>query len=104
MKKTFLRKIIKFSNYSSCLTLPKEAVQELGWDVGTDLEVRLDAKKARLIVVQKATDQQASDVLTPTAFSIERKQVSKPLVTNEQDKQLNPNNTNEEELTPLEEL
>lgn len=36
------RKLIKFSNYSFCLTLPKFAVEELGWKKGEEVEVEFD--------------------------------------------------------------
>lgn len=36
------RKLIKFSNYSFCLTLPKFAVERLGWKKGEEVEVEFD--------------------------------------------------------------
>lgn len=36
------RKLIKFSNYSFCLTLPKFAVESLGWKKGEEVEVEFD--------------------------------------------------------------
>ncbi|MBI3260827.1 hypothetical protein HYZ64_00435 [Candidatus Berkelbacteria bacterium] len=36
------RKLIKFSNYSFCLTLPKFAVERMGWKKGEEVEVEFD--------------------------------------------------------------
>jgi antitoxin component of MazEF toxin-antitoxin module len=44
------RKLIKFSNYSFCITLPKKAVEQLGWTKGQEVEVNFDSKNKRIIV------------------------------------------------------
>lgn len=47
-----LRKLIKFSNYSYCITLPKQAVAELGWKKGETLEVDFDASGKKMTVTR----------------------------------------------------
>ncbi|TSC92649.1 MAG: hypothetical protein CEN89_579 [Candidatus Berkelbacteria bacterium Licking1014_7] len=42
------RKIIKFSNYSFCVTLPKKAVDALGWKKGQAVSVNFDEKSKRI--------------------------------------------------------
>lgn len=44
------RKLIKFSNYSFCITLPKKAVEQLGWNKGQEVDVTFDSKTKRIIV------------------------------------------------------
>ena len=52
MKKT-KRKLIKFSNYSFCITLPKSAIDHLGWKKGDTVNVTFD-EKAKKITVTKS--------------------------------------------------
>jgi len=102
MKKTFLRKLIKFSHYSTCLTLPKSATEELGWDAGSELEVKLDAKHNRLVVTTPdEKPKNGSKLLEPVTFSIENEKKSKPLVTKGETEKINKE---EDDLLPLEEL
>lgn len=44
------RRLIKFSNYSFCITLPKKAVGVLGWGKGDEIEVAFDAKKKKITI------------------------------------------------------
>lgn len=44
------RKLIKFSNYSFCITLPKKAVETLGWTKGEEVEVNFESRAKRIIV------------------------------------------------------
>lgn len=44
------RKIIKFSNYSFCITLPKKAVDKLGWKKGDDVSVNFDEKSKKISI------------------------------------------------------
>lgn len=62
------RKLIKFSNYSFCITLPKKAVEALGWTKGEEVEVNFESRLKRIIVnknsktqVQKKSQQKSSD-------------------------------------------
>lgn len=48
------RKLIKFSNYSFCLTLPKFAVERLGWKKGEEVEVEFD-EGTEIIKIFKAS-------------------------------------------------
>ena len=44
------RKLISFSNYSICVTLPKKALEQLSWHKGTEIvvEVNLDHRSMTL--------------------------------------------------------
>ncbi len=44
------RKLIKFSNYSLCVTLPKKLLTELGLERSDTVEIEYDAKKRSLIL------------------------------------------------------
>lgn len=44
------RRLIKFSNYSFCITLPKKAIEQLGWGKGEEVDVNFDAKTKRISV------------------------------------------------------
>lgn len=44
------RKLIKFSNYSFCITLPKEAVDHMGWKKGETLNVVFEDDASKIIV------------------------------------------------------
>lgn len=61
------RKLIKFSNYSFCITLPKKAVEQLGWTKGEEVDVVFDSKKKR-IVVNKSTASDKPGKSTPKAI------------------------------------
>lgn len=51
MAKQNLRKLIKFSNYSYCITLPKDFVARLGWKKGDLLQIKTSPSKNKLFVV-----------------------------------------------------
>lgn len=62
------RKLIKFSNYSFCITLPKKAVEALGWTKGEEVEVNFESRSKRIIVnknsktqIQKISQQKSTD-------------------------------------------
>ena len=44
------RRLIKFSNYSFCITLPKKALATLGWEKGENVEVVFDSRKKTIVV------------------------------------------------------
>lgn len=50
------RKLIKFSNYSLCITLPKWLLRKLEWDKGDEVTVEVDEANGRLIVSKKIAD------------------------------------------------
>ncbi|OIP07060.1 hypothetical protein AUK41_00745 [Candidatus Berkelbacteria bacterium CG2_30_43_20] len=60
------RHLIKFSNYSFCITLPKKAIDALGWKKGEELEVEFDARKKRISVVKGESDS-ATKTTKPSA-------------------------------------
>lgn len=54
------RKIIKFSNYSLCITLPKKAVEALGWEKGQEVSVNFDSKAKKINIFKPRHSQNAS--------------------------------------------
>jgi len=44
------RKLIKFSNYSLCVTLPKWVVKELKWVKGDVVQLLVDEKKGEILI------------------------------------------------------
>lgn len=44
------RKLIKFSNYSFCITLPKEAIDQMGWQKGDTVAVVFDDETGKIVV------------------------------------------------------
>ena len=51
------RKLIKFSNYSLCITLPKWIIKKLKWEKGEEVNLFVDEKKAEILICKgkKAT-------------------------------------------------
>jgi antitoxin component of MazEF toxin-antitoxin module len=66
------RKLIKFSNYSFCLTLPKSAIEQLGWGKGEEVNVVFDEQK-QLITISKT-----SKGAPPTANATRQPTAQKP--------------------------
>lgn len=48
------RKLIKFSNYSYCITLPKQAVAAFGWKKGEELEANFSGNKGQIVISKKS--------------------------------------------------
>jgi antitoxin component of MazEF toxin-antitoxin module len=44
------RKLIKFSNYSLCVTLPKWVIRELKWKKGDLVNMEVDTENGKIIV------------------------------------------------------
>lgn len=44
------RKLIKFSNYSLCVTLPKWVIKELKWVKGDVVKLLVDEKKGEILI------------------------------------------------------
>lgn len=44
------RKLIKFSNYSLCVTLPKWVIKELKWVKGDIVKLVVDEKKGEILI------------------------------------------------------
>jgi len=44
------RKLIKFSNYSLCVTLPKWVIKELKWGKGDTVTLLVDEKKGEILI------------------------------------------------------
>lgn len=44
------RKLIKFSNYSLCVTLPKSVIKNLNWKKGDLVNLEIDSKSGKIII------------------------------------------------------
>ncbi len=44
------RKLIKFSNYSLCVTLPKWIIKELKWEKGDLVDMKVDEKAGTILI------------------------------------------------------
>lgn len=51
MKKS-KRKLIKFSNYSFCITLPKSAIDDMGWKKGDTVNATFDDKAKKITITK----------------------------------------------------
>ena len=47
-KTTETRRLIKFSNYSMCVTLPKWVIDQLGWKKGDELTLTSNIKEGKI--------------------------------------------------------
>lgn len=54
------RKIIKFSNYSFCITLPKKAVEALGWKKGQEVSVNFDPKSKKISIFRSRNNKSSN--------------------------------------------
>jgi len=44
------RKLIKFSNYSLCVTLPKWVIKKLHWEKGDLVDLEVDSQSGKIII------------------------------------------------------
>lgn len=51
------RKLIKFSNYSLCVTLPKWVIKELNWNKGDVVRLIVDEKKAEILIKKRSASE-----------------------------------------------
>lgn len=59
--KTEKRRLIKFSNYSMCITLPKWVVDQLEWKKGDELTLTTDIKHGKITLYKDASSPQATE-------------------------------------------
>ena len=50
--KESVRKLIKFSNYSLCITLPKKILSSLDWNKGDTMHLKIDSKKGSIVITK----------------------------------------------------
>jgi hypothetical protein len=50
------RRLIKFSNYSMCITLPKWVIDQLEWHKGDQLTLATDVKGGKITLYKEAAD------------------------------------------------
>ena len=60
------RHLIKFSNYSFCITLPKKAIDALGWKKGEEIDVNFDARKKQITVIKGDNEPATKNTKTPS--------------------------------------
>lgn len=73
-KTTDKRRLIKFSNYSMCITLPKWVIDQLEWKKGDELTLTTDVKSGKITLfkdknstpVDEATETGLSQETTPS--------------------------------------
>lgn len=53
------RRLIKFSNYSMCITLPKWVIDQLEWKKGDELTLTTDVKQGKITLYKR--DDASSD-------------------------------------------
>lgn len=71
------RKIIKFSNYSFCVTLPKKAIDKLGWKKGDDVSVNFDEKSKRINIFKSRGEKTAVQQVSKTTKIADKKSKTK---------------------------
>ena len=50
------RKLIKFSNYSLCVTLPKWVIKTLDWKKGDYVNLEINADSGKIVISGKKSD------------------------------------------------
>ena len=45
------RKLIKFSNYSLCVTLPKWVIKTLNWKKGDYVNIEIDTDNGKIVIM-----------------------------------------------------
>ncbi|MBI3261217.1 AbrB/MazE/SpoVT family DNA-binding domain-containing protein [Candidatus Berkelbacteria bacterium] len=73
-KKKNRRRLISFSNYSICITLPKKALEELGWHKGTEVDINVNLGNRSM------TLSRTSVAITPPAPPIEAATPADPII------------------------
>lgn len=54
------RRLIKFSNYSMCVTLPKWVIDQLAWQKGDVLTLTTDVKHGKITLFREEKDQRSA--------------------------------------------
>ena len=74
-----IRQLIKFSNYSLCITLPKEFIDSLCWQQGDRIYFRLENNKTNLILTrEKIVKIDPKPAITENTTLADLAQISKP--------------------------
>ena len=63
------RRLIKFSNYSMCVTLPKWVIDQLHWEKGDVLTLSSDIKQGKITLFKDTKE--ASKQTTPKSVAIQ---------------------------------
>ncbi len=63
------RRLIKFSNYSMCVTLPKWVIDQLAWKKGDELLLHTDIKTGK-ITLHRNPNQPESITIAETAKAV----------------------------------
>ena len=83
VKREPIRQLIKFSNYSLCITLPKEYIDNLGWQQGDRISFKLTNSKNDLILSKNHPEK---------PIQIERPKGTQEIPKSIQKSQIPPNN------------
>jgi bifunctional DNA-binding transcriptional regulator/antitoxin component of YhaV-PrlF toxin-antitoxin module len=65
------RKLIKFSNYSLCVTLPKSVIRNLGWEKGNVVKMIVDEKKGE-ILIKKGNGKEKENIEKSSTIDIKK--------------------------------
>ncbi len=79
VKKEPIRQLIKFSNYSLCITLPKEYIDNLGWQQGDRISFELSKNKTNLVLSRESVIVKSEEIKKPAGTEEIPKEESKPL-------------------------
>lgn len=82
--KTVRRKLISFSNYSTCITLPKQALEQLGWQKGSVIDIEVDYPNKSMTLTKKDSEisaQVSSAETTPITDSTPPPAAEQPITT-----------------------
>ena len=60
------RKLIKFSNYSLCVTLPKWVVRDLKWKKGDVVNMDVDEKNGKIVITKGKQSKTKVSTAKPT--------------------------------------
>lgn len=128
VKKEPIRQLIKFSNYSLCITLPKEYIDNLGWQQGDRVSFKLTNNKNDLILsredspksetpkqpkgTQEIPKEPPKSATPPNPIQIEKKitytreaEIAHPIITNDlietQIIKKTPENFDNQDLEPI---
>lgn len=88
------RRLIKFSNYSMCITLPKWVIDQLAWQKGDQLTLTTDVKKGTITLYKDGNQ-------TPRTASSKKEEIEQPQSI---DEPTQPNQDSADELTPIPKL
>lgn len=96
MANTTTRKLIKFSNYSFCVTLPKEAVSSMGWGKGDEVAVTFNDQTQVITISKQTRSKSKESINTNSNYSPETKTSATAI-----NDQSGPNSQQDTQIKPI---